>query len=70
MHDFFAMPWVHGAAIGLASAVGIDLVILKAAHDWADFLAKYDWKIASFRYFQGLLFGALAEAGLSAFFGL
>lgn len=70
MHEFLTQPFVHGALIGLASAVGIDLVILKTARNWSEFLAQFDWKVASFRYVQGVVFGGFAEAGLNAMFGL
>jgi hypothetical protein len=70
MHEFLTVPFVHGALIGLASAIGIDLAILKSAHTWSEFIGQYDWRIASFRYVQGIVFGGLAEAGLSGFFGI
>ena len=70
MHDFLLNPFVHGAMNGLGTAVGLDLIILKGAHDWGEFLGLYNWRVASFRYVQGIIIGGIVESGLSAFFGL
>lgn len=70
MHDFLLIPVVHGALIGLGPAIGIDLVIFKSSNSWSDFAAKFDLSTASYRWVQGLLFGALTAGGLSAVFGL
>jgi hypothetical protein len=55
-----------GAANGALVAARIDFLAFKAWKDWSDILA-YDWRIATFRWFQGAVIGAAAGlSGVSA----
>lgn len=67
---FLATPAVHGALIGLATAASVDLLALKVANSWGEFFAAFNWKVASFMWMKGILFGAISGAGLNALFGL
>ena len=70
MHDLLVNPLVHGALVGFGAAIGIDLVLFRSSSTWGEFFNKFDIKVASFRWVQGILFGALTESGLSAFLGI
>lgn len=65
------MPWwqhpiVHGAITGAVSAAAIDLAAFRKWSSWHD-ATTYQWGLASWRWFQGALYGGLTAAGLSAF---
>ncbi len=54
---------LHGALVGLLSAVWVDYRIFKRWTKWEDAMT-YDWSIASFRWVHGAIVGAVTGAGL------
>lgn len=60
--------WVHypivaGAISGLMAAAVVDLHAFRSWHSFQDARA-YDWGVASWRWFQGAITGALAALGM------
>lgn len=55
-------PIIHGALIGWATAAGVDYRAFAQFKKWGD-LTAYDWSIATFRWFGGIVTGALMGAG-------
>jgi hypothetical protein len=62
---FLAYPIVQGAITGFVGALAADVSAFRSWKQWND-AAIYDWGIASFRWFQGVVLGALTGAGLGA----
>ena len=61
--------WVQHDAIklaigGLTAAVAIDIVEFRKFKSWDD-AARYDWGVASWRWFQGFVTGLLSGFGLN-----
>lgn len=58
-------PVVRGAITGLISAVMVDY---GAFRKWQSFdeAKTYDWRVAAWRWVQGLVAGAVSAAGLDA----
>lgn len=57
-------PISQGVLVGVGTAALVDYGAFRKWQSWKEF-AEYDWKVASFRWFQGAVVGALAGAGLS-----
>lgn len=55
-----------GALAGLLSAAAVDYAAFRSWDDWQDF-TSYRWGLASFRWTQGAIIGALTALGVSAF---
>lgn len=58
-------PIVHGAVIGWATAAQTDYHAFVQFKKWGD-LRAYDWSTATFRWFGGMLTGAVMGAGFGA----
>lgn len=54
----FAHPVMHGAVRGAIIAGGFDLSVFRSWKRWDD-AAAYDWNVATWRWFQGAIIGAL-----------
>jgi hypothetical protein len=71
MNEIAAVPYfvVHpvaaGAFSGFVGAVLIDLAAFKRWQRWQD-ACVYDWSVATMRWTQGLVGGALGALGLGA----
>lgn len=63
-----AHPMVHGALRGAFVAGGIDILAFRSWKRWDD-AASYDWNVATWRWFQGAVLGALEAAVTSAVVG-
>lgn len=61
---FFQYPIIQGATIGFMNAAVLDIVEFKKFQKWDD-VAKYDFGVASFRWFQGIIVGMLTGSGIS-----
>lgn len=61
----FQHPVVQGAIGGLIVAARVDYAAFAAWQSFGD-AAGYNWWLASWRWFQGALIGALAALGFSA----
>lgn len=64
-HFFTATPIGIGIASGFIAAVGADIVAFRSWKTFDDARA-YDWKVATFRWVQGVVLGAISGAGLGA----
>lgn len=62
MHNFW-MEMLVAAKTGLIAAVGVDYIAFRAFKRWDD-VVKYDWSVATFRWFQGIFFAVTGTAGL------
>lgn len=52
------------AGAGALAAASTDIASFRTWKNW-DALLTYDWKLASFRWFQGAVLGGLAAAGVA-----
>ena len=59
---------VQGAVSGLLAAAAVDF---QAFRNWKSFndAASYGWGVAAFRWFQGVVIGAVSAAGLTILSG-
>ena len=57
-------PVAHAAASGALSAALIDIAAFRKWQSWHD-AAEYQWGLASWRWFQGGFYGAMAGWGLA-----
>lgn len=57
-----------GAVAGFASAFSVDLHAFTKFNGWKDF-GSYDFGVATFRWFTGIVTGALTGAGYGALIG-
>ena len=55
-------PAVVGAVTGLMTAAWADYVAFRSWKSWHD-IVTYSWSLATFRWFQGAVVGALTGAG-------
>lgn len=53
----------HGAITGLVTAAAADYAVFRQWKNWED-ARTYNWGVASFRWVQGLIVGAMTGAGL------
>lgn len=62
MGDLLQHPLARGAVTGIVTAAAVDI---SAFRSWKSFddVARYDWKVAAFRWVQGAILGALVAAG-------
>lgn len=65
MQNFLKHPVVAGAVSGLVGAMLVDYSEFRKWKNLDDAVA-YDWATASWRWFQGLVGGALAALGYGA----
>jgi hypothetical protein len=61
-----ASPIARGAFAGLVSAAGVDFHAFRSWKSWND-AWSYDYRVASWRWLQGVVYGAAAGAGLGMF---
>lgn len=63
MTELFTHPVIRGALSGLLSAAAVDFA---AFRKWQSFdeLLTYNWKLAAWRWFQGVVVGGLVALGL------
>lgn len=59
----WALPAVQGAVIGFGSAVIVDYRNFTAWQRWQDGIT-YNWSVASLRWVQGAVGGALVGLGI------
>lgn len=57
------LPAMKGALVGTGTAALVDYGAFRKWQKWSD-LYQYDWRVASFRWAQGAVVGALAGYGL------
>ena len=62
---WLAIPLVQAAIAGALAAASVDLAAFRSWKTWGD-VQHYNWTIASFRWFQGAVVGAISGLGLSA----
>lgn len=67
--EWLSNPIVQGAIAGAIAAASVDLSAFRAWKRWHDILT-YDWRVATFRWFQGAVLGAFAAAGFGALLGV
>lgn len=67
MHAWLASPIVQGALTGFLSAAALDYLAFRKFQRWGEF-TTYDWSVASFRWFQGIVVGAVGAFAIQ--FGL
>jgi len=63
MNDF-TRKILAGAASGLVAALATDIAAFRSWKRWQD-VASYNWGIASFRWCQGAILGAIAALGVA-----
>ena len=68
MHNFFHSKLFAGALAGLTSAMIVDVGAFRGWKKWQDALT-YDWGIATFRWFQGIVIGGLTGLGYGSIIG-
>lgn len=64
-HAIISSPLVAGALSGLLSAAAVDYAAFRTWDDWHD-LTSYSWGLATFRWVQGAIIGAIAALGVGA----
>ena len=67
--DWLSNPIVQGAVTGAATAAAVDWAAFKAWKKWQD-IVTYDWSVATFRWVQGAVVGAVTAAGFGALLGV
>ena len=65
IHAFFQTPIGVGIVGGVLTAARVDYAAFQAWRSWDD-LHAYSWGLASFRWAQGAVIGALTALGLAA----
>lgn len=65
MTAILANYWVHAAVAGVVTSAAMDFAAFRSWKKWQDAIT-YDWGLASFRWFQGALWGLLTAAGFAA----
>ena len=63
--DFIHSVLFRDVALGVWSAFGVDAIIVLKGQGWTA-ITGYDWKVASWRWFQGGMFALFAHFGISA----
>ena len=64
-HDLLHTPAGIGAIGGLLAAARVDYAAFRQWDTWHD-LTDYSWGIASWRWTQGTIIGALSALGVAA----
>lgn len=61
--EMFAHPLVAGMFTGILSAAAVDIAAFRSwkSHEEA---MSYDWRVATWRWFQGAVVGVLSAAGM------
>jgi uncharacterized membrane protein len=62
---FVHSPIVRGAASGIVTAAIVDIGAFRGWQKWSD-AVTYNWGLASWRWFQGAILGALTALGWGA----
>ena len=65
LHQAMHTPAGRGALTGLLSAAAVDYAAFRSWDDWQDF-TSYSWGLASWRWLQGAVVGAVGALGLEA----
>ena len=63
MTDLFQHPIVQGAVQGFMAAAVVDVLAFRKWQRWEDAVV-YDWRVASWRWVQGTITGALVAFGV------
>lgn len=68
VRNVLSIPLVQGAATGLLAAAAVDY---QAFRTWKSFrdATTYDWRTATWRWFQGAVVGVVTSAGYGAIVG-
>lgn len=61
---FFAHPLARGIMTGVIAAAAVDFGAFRSWKSWNE-AASYDWRTASFRWFQGAIIGLLTSLGFN-----
>lgn len=64
MQEFLSHPVVQMGLAGVLSAAAIDFAEFRKWKRWED-AATYDWRVATFRWFQGGFVGFISGWGLN-----
>lgn len=59
------IPAVQGGLTGLGTAAWADFVAFRQWKRWGEFVT-FDWSLATFRWFQGFVVGAVLGGGIGA----
>ena len=65
MHAFLSSPLAHGALTGLITAAAVDVAAFRSWKS-VDEAMHYAWKLAAWRWVQGVVWGVLTAAGMRA----
>ena len=65
MQAFLTNPLVHGAVTGLVSAAAVDVAAFRSWKSVNE-AVHYAWKLAAWRWAQGVVWGLLTAAGMRA----
>lgn len=65
MAEMLQNPIVKGAIAGLMSAAVVDFAAFRSWKSVSEAYA-YDWPVAAWRWFQGLVVGTITAAGIGA----
>ena len=63
MTGFLSSPVVRGMLTGFLTAATVDLAAFRTWKRWED-AARYSWRVASFRWVQGMVVGGLTALGI------
>lgn len=65
LNELLHTPAGIGAIGGVLSAARVDYAAFRSWDEWTD-VVSYSWRLASWRWFQGALIGALGVLGFDA----
>lgn len=68
LRDVLGNPIVQGGITGALAAAAVDFAAFRAWKAWRDVTA-YSWGLATWRWFQGFVVGAVGAAGVGALLG-
>lgn len=68
LHLLILTSVAKGAMSGMLAAILVDYHAFQTFKCWDD-VATYNWKLASFRWFQGAVVAGAAMAGLNSVIG-
>jgi uncharacterized membrane protein len=68
MSEFVHSPIVVAALAGFISAASVDFTAFKKWQSWQEGL-QYNWSLATWRWVQGVIIGAVTGAGFGVVIG-